>query len=246
MGQANALETSRFLWRALRSRFRDHKAELSAIRSHIKPGDLVCDVGANKGSFLFWLAHWCEQGRVVAFEPQADLAQYLSRLCKSLDFDNVTVEAKAVFSETGERKFFIPEGHAPGASLHREGLPGTTIRTASVPVVSLDDYFGRSERVSLLKIDVEGAEVGVFEGADRILRCDKPLLVFECESRHLGHRRITDVFRQLEKLGYRGDFIRRGRARPIGEFREEVHQSRDGEWFWKSAAYCSNFVFSPR
>jgi FkbM family methyltransferase len=244
MARENALETSRFVWRALRSRYRDHRAEISAIRRHIKSDSLVCDVGANKGSFLFWLAHWCRQGRVVAFEPQQDLADYLSRMCRSFGLDNVTVEPKAVFSQPGEREFFIPEGHSPGASLHREGLPPADIRTSIVPVVSLDSYFAENERVSILKIDVEGAEVGVFEGADRVLRRDRPLLIFECESRHLGERRISDVFRHLEKIGYRGSFVHRGRAIPISQFREEIHQPRKGQWFWKSPEYCSNFVFS--
>ncbi|MGQ2186040.1 FkbM family methyltransferase [Bradyrhizobium barranii] len=244
MSQANALETSRFVWRALRSRFRDHRAELSAIRSHINPCGIVCDVGANKGSFLFWLARWCTQGRVVAFEPQQDLAQYLSRMCSSLGLRNVTVEAKAVFSEAGEREFFIPDGHKPGASLSPAALSYASILTVSVPVVTLDEYFLESERVSVLKIDVEGAEAGVFEGAARLLERDRPLLVFECEARHLASGQIGDVFKKLEKIGYHGTFVERGRIRPVSQFQEQIHQSREGEWFWKQSGYCPNFIFS--
>jgi FkbM family methyltransferase len=58
--------------------------------------------------------------------------------------------------------------------------------TLSVPVVALDDYFEARDKVTLLKIDVEGAELGVLKGAERILRQHGPLLVFECENRHLA------------------------------------------------------------
>ncbi|WP_081747808.1 FkbM family methyltransferase [Bradyrhizobium sp. URHA0013] len=238
-------ERTRFLWRAFRSRFRDHKAELSAILSYIQQGDLVCDVGANKRSFLYWLSKWSAHGRVVAFEPQRDLADYLTRICTDLPLQNVTIEPKAVFSETGSREFFVPKGHKPGASLSREGLSYAAVETVHVPIVALDDYFGANERISVLKIDVEGAEIGVFKGAERILRKDLPLLVFERESRHLGGRPISDVFRYLEGLGYRGSFIQRGHVFPVSQFREEVHQHNDGQWFWKRPGYCSNFVFTP-
>ncbi|WP_028137684.1 FkbM family methyltransferase [Bradyrhizobium japonicum] len=239
-------EISRFIWRALRSRFRDHRAELAAIRGHIRPGGVVCDVGANKGSFLLWLSRWCEAGKVVAFEPQPELAAYLARMCSALKLQNVIVEERAAFSETGERELFIPNGHQPGASLKAGGLSYATLHTITVPTVALDDYFPERDFVSVLKIDVEGAETDVFRGADRILRRDKPLLVFECEARHLGESNISDVFRRLEKIGYHGSFVRRGKTFPVSQFREETHQRREGEWFWKSAGYCSNFVFSAR
>lgn len=238
-------ERARFLWRAYRSRFRDHRAELLAIRTHIKPGDTVCDVGANKGSFLYWLAKWSAGGRVVAFEPQPDLSKYLVRMCSSLGLQNVTVEGRAAFSETGQRDLFIPQGHAPGASLRAEGLSYAELHAITVPTVALDDYFSDRDSVSVLKIDVEGAEDSVFEGAERILTRDRPLLVFECEARHLGAGRINDLFRKLEMIGYRGSFVKRGAALPIAEFNEDIHQRRHGEWFWKKAGYCPNFVFSP-
>ena len=172
-------EAARFIWRAMRSRYRDHAAELTTIKRHIDPEGIACDVGANKGSFLFWLSRWA--GQVVAFEPQQELASYLfAVLCDGLR--NVKVESKAVYSSSGESVLFIPHGHQPEASLVRESMPTERIDTVSVPMVSLDDYFGPQQRISVIKIDVEGAEVAVFKGAERILRHSRPLLVFECEA----------------------------------------------------------------
>lgn len=237
-------EAARFIWRAMRSRYRDHAAELTTIRRHIDPEGIACDVGANKGSFLFWLSRWA--GQVVAFEPQQELASYLLRVCSATGLRNVKVESKAVYSSSGESVLFIPHGHQPGASLVRESMPTERIDTVSVPMVSLDDYFGPQQRISVIKIDVEGAEVAVFKGAERILRHSRPLLVFECEGRNLQGCTMQDVFAYLAAFGYEGSFINRGRVCPLASFREGVHQRRTGKWFWKRADYCPNFIFTPQ
>jgi FkbM family methyltransferase len=237
-------ELFRFAIRALKARFRDHKAELAVIRRHIAAGDTVCDVGANKGSFLYWLSRWTgNSGRVVAFEPQRDLASRLANICDACGLRNVTVEAKAVFSGSGLRELHIPIKHRPGASLSLPGPTAGELTTTVVPVVPLDEYFAPAHRVKVLKVDVEGAELGVFAGAARILREQKPLLVFECEGRHLNGGSVQEVFAYLTSLGYEGRFVHEGELRPLSLFDEAIHQRRDGEWFWKQKGYCNNFIF---
>jgi FkbM family methyltransferase len=236
-------QSIRFRARSLKARLRDQKAEFDVIRRHIRPGDLVCDIGANKGSFIYWLSTWVVDGRVVAFEPQPDLARALGEVCRAVGLDNVRVEAKAVYSRSGAQELFLPTGHQPGASLLHQAVEGERFTTLSVPTVALDDYFAESDRVALLKIDVEGAELEVFKGAERILRRHGPLLIFECENRHLEPGSVQEVFSWLGALGYEGSFIRHQRVLPLSEFDAAVHQRQDGEWFWKSKDYCNNFVF---
>jgi FkbM family methyltransferase len=236
-------ESIRFRVRALKARFRDQKAEFDIIRRHVRPGDIVCDIGANKGSFIYWLSCWIRDGRVVAFEPQPELARALANVCRAIGLRNVKVEAKAVYSHSGDQDLFVPEGHRPGASLTQRAVEAESVTTLSVPVVTLDDYFDQNEKVSLLKIDVEGAEFGVLRGAERILRQHAPLLVFECENRHLAPGNVQEVFSYLGGLGYEGSFISRDRLLPISEFDAAIHQRQDGDWFWKRKDYCNNFVF---
>jgi FkbM family methyltransferase len=233
---------ARFVVRGLKARFRDEQAELGAIRRHVAAADIVCDIGANKGAFTFWLARWCRDGRVVAFEPQAEIADGLASDCRSLNFSNVTVEPIGVFSKSGTLQLSVPRGHSPGAAIGSAGAAGS--ESVPVRVVALDDYFSDSDRISLLKIDVEGTELHVFKGAERILKTSCPLLVFECENRHLGERCVDDVVSYLMSLGYRGSFVCRGRLRPVSEFDANIHQRAVGEWFWKSRDYCNNFIFS--
>jgi FkbM family methyltransferase len=237
-------ESLRFRIRGLKALLRDQRAEFSVIWRHLRPGDIACDIGANKGSFIYWLSRWVRNGRVIAFEPQPELARHLADICRVIRLCNVKVEAKAVYSHSGDQDLFLPEGHQPGASLHHKALEAQSVTTLSVPVVSLDDYFDENDKVALLKIDVEGAELEVLKGAERILRQHAPLLVFECENRHLAPGNVEDVFCYLRGLGYEGSFISRNQLFPITEFDAAVHQRQDGKWFWKSRYYCNNFVFA--
>ena len=236
-------ESIRFRVRALKARFRDQSIEFGVIRQHLRLTDIACDIGANKGSFIYWLSSWCRNGRVIAFEPQPELARRLETVCRVLKLDNVRVEAKAAYSRSGNQDLFVPRGHQPGASLNRKAAEGESFETLSVPVVSLDEYFGEHDRVALLKIDAEGAEFEILKGAERILRQHAPLLVFECENRHLTRGSVSDVFAYLEDLGYQGHFVCRDELLPISRFDAAVHQRQSGEWFFKSKDYCNNFIF---
>jgi len=229
--------------RALKALLRNERTELAAIRRHLRRGDIACDIGANKGSFTFWLSRWVHNGRVVAFEPQPNLARDLSRICSLIGLANVTVEARAAYSRSGEQDLYVPRGHQPGASLCCNEANAESFSVLSVPTIALDDYFKTAERVALLKIDVEGAELAVLKGAERILRIDGPLLVLECENRHLADGHVGDVFVFLAGLGYEGSFVRRHRLLPISQFDAAIHQRQDGEWFWKRKDYCNNFIF---
>jgi len=235
-------QSIRFRIRALKALL-NHRAEFAAIWRHLRPGDIACDVGANKGSFIYWLSRRVRTGRVIAFEPQPQLASYLSNICRVTGLGNVTVEAKAVYSHSGNQDLFLPAGHEPGASLTHPASEAKSFTTLSVPVVSLDDYFSENDRIALLKIDVEGAELGLLKGGERILRRQAPLLIFECENRHLTSGDVGEVFSYLAGLGYEGSFVCRNRLLPISQFDAAVHQRQNGEWFWKSKDYCNNFIF---
>lgn len=238
-------ESIRFRLRALKARFRDQRAELNFIKQHVRPNNIVCDIGANKGSFIYWLSRWCRDGKVIAFEPQPDLADYLHGICSKLALQNVWVEQKAVYSLSGTQELFVPADHQPGASLLK---PSGASLAIGVPTVSLDEYFSEGDLVTVLKIDVEGAELHVLKGAERILRESAPTLILECERRHLSPGiTMNDVFSFLNSLGYEGSFVHGGDILPLERFNPNIHQRAEGEYFWKNKGYCNNFIFQhPR
>lgn len=235
---------SRFLWRALRARYRDQRIELAAIRAAIRPDGIAVDVGANRGSYLYWLSRWTPAGGVVAFEPQDELARYLRAAALVMRLDNVTVEDRGVSNRPGEIEFYVPGGRVtPGASFSRRVAEREYCAHETKEVVTLDGYFEAGAPISVVKVDVEGLELQVFEGAARILAESSPLLVFECENRHLEKGSVDDVLRFLGDCGYGGHFIERNRLIPARRFDAAVHQKEVGERFFTHKDYCNNFIF---
>jgi hypothetical protein len=74
-------------------------------------------------------------------------------------------------------------------------------------VDTLDSKLQGSKQVSFLKVDVEGFELQVFRGAEQILEQHAPVILFECETRHLTEHTMTDVFAFLLDRGYIGSFF---------------------------------------
>jgi len=105
----------RFLWRAWKARLRDEREEIHALCSSIQDGEMAVDVGANKGSYLYWLSRAAGSGTVVAFEPQPELAHYLRMHRAPAGLANVTVEAAGVSDRQGELML-----HVPGDATRRE------------------------------------------------------------------------------------------------------------------------------
>jgi FkbM family methyltransferase len=234
----------RFLWRAFKARYRNEKAEISALVASIAPGDIAVDVGTNKGSYLFWLSRAVAHGKVVAFEPQPLLAEYLRAACAATGLGNITVEAAGVSDSIGRLVLHVPgDTDSPSASFEHAVASREKCRRIEVPVHTLDDYFAsRTGRIAAIKIDVEGHEMSVLRGATKILSEDRPCLVLECESRHLTQGTVRDVLGYVQSLGYKGYFVHHGKIRPLDEFDPAIHQKMTGERFWDSKEYCNNFI----
>lgn len=231
----------RMLYRAWRYRWRLDREEIRFVRRHLAPGDTAVDIGAHKGAYAYWMHRAvAPAGRVVCFEPQPELAGYLGRMKAALRLDRLEVENLALSSRAGEMTLAVPGGRPSPSGTLEAGLIEGAHATYPVHVTTLDDHFGADTPVRLIKCDVEGHELEVFRGGERLLRAQRPLLLFECEERH--HRRHTsgEVFAFLEGLGYQGCFFARGGLRPLREF----DPARHGEL--SSAEYANNFVFRAR
>jgi FkbM family methyltransferase len=165
-----------------------------ALQRHLKRGMTFYDVGANIGLFTMIAARLVgEQGQVVAFEADPEVAE---RLREHVAHNNLTwsfVEEKAVWSSTGPLPFARTD---PAASPDR-GLghvaADTNAQTIQVPGISLDDFALTRRPPDFIKCDVEGAEVEVFRGAARLLREKRPVIVCEMHSER-NHRTLIEDF----------------------------------------------------
>lgn len=239
----------RYLWRAFHYRRRVNRREIALLAERVRAGDTVVDVGCHKGGFLYWMRRFVGSGgRVYGFEPQPGLARYMQEIVALQGWTNVVIEPTAVSEADGRLTLHVPGAAgaaSPGATL--EPAPAEPHHAIEVPVVALDSYFERAgrPRIAFIKCDVEGHELAVFRGAGRLLRRDRPVLLFECEQRHLATGSPADVFAYLAGLGYRGFCLHATGLLPVEAFRPEVHQPVRPGRYWDAKDYYNNFVFLP-
>jgi FkbM family methyltransferase len=144
----------------------------------VKPGDTVVDVGANIGWNAIRAARLAgPRGRVVAVEPTPDTLAVLRRNVAASGLRSVMVEPVAAGRVAGECDFFVRGGVSAVNSLFPESRYARVTDVLRVPVVRLDDLV--EGQVAVVKIDVEGAELDVLEGAPRLLAAPGVVLIVE-------------------------------------------------------------------
>jgi FkbM family methyltransferase len=161
------------------------------------------DIGANFGVLTLLMSKLVgPQGLVHAFEPNPILCKFMETTFAHNCLTNVRLHAVALGAYAGKMELHVPSENFGGAS-----LVGKTIWTKesfSVPVQRLDDVISREENrsIALIKIDVEGFELEVLKGAQRILDEFRPTVIFE-SNENLREERITPVMKLLRDIGYR-------------------------------------------
>jgi FkbM family methyltransferase len=181
--------------------------EIQFCLRFLRPGDHFVDVGANMGVFSTLVGTRIPGVRITAVEPFPPVREDLLANLALNELDVTVVEA-AVSDVPGTATFEVlgrdvlnrlaPSGGDGGADNAGAG-------TISVPVTTLDELVG-SEPPALVKIDVEGSELLVMQGARRLLAdpVHAPVLLFE-HTGHSTHFGITpaQVRRFLGEQGYR-------------------------------------------
>jgi FkbM family methyltransferase len=141
------------------------RRERAHFKRIIRPGMTVVDVGANIGVYARFFAGCVGPGgRVVAFEPELQNVRLLRETVRR--FPQVTVVHAAVSDKSGTLQLFIADDLNVD---HHSYDSGDGRGSVTVDAISLDDYFGDGSRVDIVKIDVQGAEMGVLNGALKLL-----------------------------------------------------------------------------
>lgn len=183
------------------------------IAQFVKTGDVCLDIGAHGGSVTVPLSRAVgPEGHVFAFEARPDYAATLERTLALLGISNVTVLAVAVGERDAQARLVV---EAKGSDLTgRSHLAASEPDQVSVPVTSrrLDGLAGEIPRLSeatLVKIDVEGAELFVLRGGSDYFGTVRPAVYCEVQDEHCaryGHAAAT-VFEAFEALGFDGERV---------------------------------------
>jgi FkbM family methyltransferase len=173
-----ALRRSWFTWRIRLGTFRNSEPELRRLSEWVGPGDCVLDIGANVG---FYTARSSQlvgpNGHVFAFEPTPETFHLLAYNARLFPFPNVTLFNAAASDTFGFAGMAVPTSG--------DGLPDfygahLVASTAGRTIFRLPvDALSVPGRVSFVKIDVEGHELSVLRGMERLLAEQSPVLVLE-------------------------------------------------------------------
>ena len=167
----------------------------------LEPGSVFADVGANLGLYTLWAARRVgTQGRVHAFEPVPDVRERLRHNVALNAFDSVEIVGSAVGAEPGSVTLNRVEGASGRTSRYVHGAAGSI----EASVVTLDAYFSDRRPPELLKIDVEGMELQVLLGSQRLMAsASAPAVVFEAGAELLAAAGTTyaQLLDLLERVG---------------------------------------------
>ncbi len=215
--------------------------EIFMIGKHVNKKRRAIDIGANMGIYSYYLSKHFRN--VESFEPLENCTILLNKYASRIG--NLKLYTVGLSNKNEKAFLYVPiigEGHLLNAGLASIHDPGGQRKQIEVPLHRLDDY-GFKE-VDFIKIDVEGHEYEVLEGAIETISREKPVLLIEIEQRHLGKKSIEDVIHYILSFGYKGGFYLNSTFTST----EEFNYKRDQKIFLENVSnnrYINNFFFTP-
>ncbi|WP_431900806.1 FkbM family methyltransferase [Nonomuraea sp. bgisy101] len=191
--------------------------EILGLPQLIRAGDVCFDIGAAYGMYTYPLAALVgPAGQVHSFEPLPNPYRILAAGCRVAAAPRIRATNAALGPEPGAERMTLPfrfglpiHGWAhlrTGQQRAGRHVSFSSAKTLTVEVRGIDEYCAAAgiDRVAFMKVDVEGFEARVLEGAAEIIGRDRPSLLLEIEDRHLDKygMRSEDLVEPLLKSGY--------------------------------------------
>ena len=222
-------------WLLAPAQIKQNRHDDDALRALIRtlPVDANCvDVGANVGDILTAMVEACPRGRHIAFEPVPALCDELTRR-----FPTVDVRRQGLSDAAGQASFTVVPSlpSRSGISSTLDLTIDADVHEITIDVITLDEALPASYRPELVKVDVEGGELEVLLGAQRVLRECRPLLALEHQyGKRQDPGKTTQIWNLFDDYAYTVQPIR-GRVLDRTQFLAAVESGHD----W-------NFLARPR
>ncbi len=210
--------------------------ELRMLPFLVDKARLAVDVGANKGVWSDVLRRLCPQ--VHAFEPNPKIFSLL----KAGAAANVTPHQIALSNDTGSAEFRVPRSSDGGYSNQGGSLSVAKVSENYGSVIVHARKFDDMSigAVGFIKIDVEGFELQVLEGAEKTIRRDRPVMIVEIEEKHMK-RPLEEAISTVESYGYAAFALLDNVLTPFGRIDMDRHHRHPA----RHADYINNFIFLP-
>jgi len=212
-------------------RGRKGEKEVRLLAALVEAGRTAIDIGANKGVYSYVLSPICRQ--VMAFEPNPKMFHLL---IKSVPANVETFEV-ALSNAAGEADLILPIQRSgrfsnQGATLQAKKIDGgKEFETLTVTQKPLDSY--DFQDISFIKIDVEGFELEVIQGAKETLARERPNLLVEIDEHH-AKIPVADAIAEICGHGYGCFYMSRTSLKPFSAFENDDARTN-----------TDNFIFLP-
>ena len=174
------------------------ESEIEFVRYLLQPGMNVIDIGANYGTYALTAAKLVGvHGNVLAFEPASKTADYLKRSIELNSFGNIRLLQCALSDHDGKASLYLSENSELNTLQQTVGINCETVRLRT-----LDDCHAESGigPIDFIKLDAEGEEIKILVGANKLLKQQSPLIMFEL--RHANEVNVG-LIQEFEQLGFK-------------------------------------------
>ncbi|MDR0898967.1 MAG: FkbM family methyltransferase [Lactobacillaceae bacterium] len=175
----------------------------------IKPGMHVIDIGSNLGYYSLLAGRLLgAKGRLTCFEANPVMADITLRNLDINGFGGISeVISKAVYKEESTLPFTILKRHKGSSGLfvgssEIQNVFHESSEKILVPTVSLDQFFPSGTRIDVIKVDAEGAEPYIFEGAQRLLKENNVQVFMEFDPGIIKDYSIEKFLQMLKTLQF--------------------------------------------
>ena len=169
----------------------------------LQPNDVFYDVGANYGLYSGLAGEIISSGEIHAFEPNPEIFKYLIGGLGS-KYKKISCVKKALSNQVDKLTFYVKRNSSGGSTLN--GEVASTLKSnfdaINVPCITLDSYIKNHRLPTFMKLDVEGAEHFVIEGATELFKRTKPVISLEVWGAETGDRFSRKASEMPIKLGY--------------------------------------------
>jgi FkbM family methyltransferase len=185
---------------------------LKCIYRHIRRDSIFLDIGANIGSMSIPIANmFKDEGvTVIACDPCDTIYKRLVSNIEINKLTNIKPVETVITNYTGITDFYSQQGDAWNMGLssinnNNDIVDGELVASPCITVDKMISDLELNQSVSVIKVDVQGAELEVLKGAERTLTSSSPVLIFEHEDEYHNNpiEIKTEIKNYLEGLGYK-------------------------------------------
>jgi FkbM family methyltransferase len=162
------------------------------IKTLLPEDGIFVDIGANVGIYSCVMAKYLDsKGSVISFEPMAENLVLLHKNIELNQFKNIKVYEVALSNNKGNFDLYVPPSHQQGSSgCTQVWNPGNWLSVGTTSATTLDIAFTK-KRLDFIKIDTQGHELKILEGAKSTIEQYQPFIL--CEVSEDNREKVLDL-----------------------------------------------------